>query len=111
MNLLKGVNNISLNQLVLALGIAAAEETIFRGYIQLRLSWWMGQWPGLVLTALMFALWHMPAWLSGPPMNTIIILVALTFAQGLILGFVMRISRSVLTPTLYRAASIWMQFF
>lgn len=111
MDLLRGVDSTGLLLLLLALGVSLAEETIFRGYIQLRLTWWLGDWPGLVLTAALFALWHLPAWLNHVPVETGVISAALTFAQGLVLGWIMKKSGSVAAPTLYRAVSIWINFF
>lgn len=111
LDVLNRVNAVGANWLLLALAISLVEETIFRGYIQLRLVWWLGQWPGLVITSLMFALWHVPAWLNLLPNSTILILFGLTFVQGLVLGWLMSKSGTVLAPALYRAVSIWMQFF
>lgn len=110
MDMLLGINSAGLMALLLALGISLAEETIFRGYIQLRLTWWLGTWLGIPLTAAMFAIWHLPAWLNKLPTQTILILLGLTFVQGLVLGWVMHKSGSVAAPALYRAFSIWMQF-
>lgn len=110
MDVLKGINNAGLAALLLALGISLAEETIFRGYIQLRLASWLGRWQGIVITALMFAVWHLPAWLTRLTTTSLMILFGLTFVQGLVLGWVMDKSGSVAAPALYRAFSIWMQF-
>lgn len=110
MDVLKGINNAGLAALLLALGISLAEETIFRGYIQLRMASWLGRWQGITVTALMFAVWHLPAWLTHLPTTSLLIFFGLTFAQGLVLGWVMEKSGSVAAPALYRAVSIWMQF-
>jgi membrane protease YdiL (CAAX protease family) len=109
MDVLGGVNKQSAIALLLALGIALAEETIFRGYIQLRLGWWLGQWPGMLLSAALFALWHVPAWLHLP-LQTILTLAGLTFVQGLVLGWIMIRCRHVAAPALYRAISIWVSW-
>jgi membrane protease YdiL (CAAX protease family) len=107
MNVLGGLATPFLSSLPIALGIALLEETIFRGYVQLRLVWWLGAWPGMVLSAVLFTLWHLPAWLNTIPPQTIYYLCGLTFAQGLVLGWVMRKSGTVVAPALYRAISIW----
>lgn len=110
MDVLSGVSSAGLAALLLALGISLAEETIFRGYIQLRLASWLGRWQGVLLTSLLFAVWHLPAWLGHLPTPTILILSGLTLGQGLVLGWMMEKSHSVVAPALYRAVSIWMQF-
>jgi membrane protease YdiL (CAAX protease family) len=108
---LSGLNSETLLALLTALGIAIAEETTFRGYMQPRLSAWIGDWPGLVLTAALFAIWHLVAWAGRLPLETTLILVGLTFAQGLVLGWVIRSTGSVLSPAIYRAVSIWLRVF
>ena len=110
-DVLGGVNSDSMPALLLSLGIAVAEETTFRGYIQPRLAAWVGQWPGLALSAALFSVWHLAAWINSLPFATILILFGLTFAQGLVLGLVMRGAGHVLAPALYRAISIWLRVF
>jgi membrane protease YdiL (CAAX protease family) len=107
MDVLGGLAAPVLSSLPIALGIALAEETIFRGYVQMRLVWWLGTWPGLVISAAIFTLWHLPVWLNALPTETILYLCGLTFAQGLVLGWVMQKSGTVVAPALYRAVSIW----
>ena len=109
MDMLSGVNSTELSLLLLALGIAVAEETIFRGFIQLRLVWWLGVWQGIVLTAIFFTLWHTPTWISLP-IQTQFILMGLTLVQGLVLGWIMHKSGHIAAPILYRAISIWLSF-
>jgi membrane protease YdiL (CAAX protease family) len=99
-----------LTPLLLALGVAVAEETAFRGYIQLRLTWWMGPVPGILLTSALFTLWHAAAWWNRLPNDTILTLAVLTFLQSLVLGWVMRKAPHAAAPAIYRAFSIWMQY-
>jgi membrane protease YdiL (CAAX protease family) len=110
MDVLGGLSAPVLGALPLALGLSLFEETIFRGYIQMRLGWWLGAWPGLALTAALFSLWHLPAWAGSLPTQTTLILLGLTFVQGLVLGWIMHKSRTVVAPVLYRAISIWVSF-
>lgn len=110
MTILSGLPPERLNPLLLAMGIAVFEETIFRGYIQPRLAWWLGPVPGIALTAALSTLWHLIVWLNRLPGETILILVGLTFIQALVQGWIMRKSGHVAAPALYRAFSIWMQF-
>lgn len=97
--------------LLFAIGISLAEETIFRGYIQPRMISWLGEWPGLGASALLFTLWHLPSWAGRLPLETILPLLGITFVQGLVLGWVMRCSGHVLAPAIYRAVSIWLRVF
>jgi len=108
MDVLAGLSSDQLILLLLAAGISLAEEAIFRGYIQMRLSWWLGPWGGIALTALMFTLWHAPTWINRAPLETQLWLSGLTFIQGLVLGWIMRKSGHIIAPAFYRAISIWM---
>lgn len=36
-----------------------AEEALFRGYLQQRLSQWLSAWPALIITALIFGTAHL----------------------------------------------------
>ncbi len=110
MDVLAGVTTAELNLLLLAIGIGLAEETIFRGYIQPRLSWWLGEWAGIGLTALLFTLWHVPAWFNRIPLETGLIVSGMTLIHGLVLGWIMRTSKNVIAPAMYRSISIWMNF-
>ncbi|HWQ04030.1 MAG TPA: CPBP family intramembrane glutamic endopeptidase [Longilinea sp.] len=90
------------------LGICLLEESIFRGYMQPRLSAWAGDLPGWVLTAALFALWRLPMWLSGgQTLLSILPDLGLSFLQGMLLGYIQRKSGSVLAPALYRSVSTW----
>lgn len=110
MDVLSGRAFDQLLPLLFAFGIALAEETIFRGFVQQRLAWWLGPVPGILATALISTLWHLPVWLNRLPGNMIFILLGLTFVQALVLGWVMRKTGHVSAPALYRAMAIWMQF-
>ena len=41
------------------------EEIGWRGYMQPRLLARFGFWPGIGLTALIWAIWHLPLWVFG----------------------------------------------
>lgn len=110
MPLLAGLGSSQVFPLLLALLVSLAEETIFRGYIQMRLAWWLKPLPGILLTSALFAIWHLPAWINRLPLNTILILLGLTFVQGLVLGWIMRKAGNVVAPALYRTFSIWIQY-
>lgn len=107
MDVLGGLAGPVVALLPVALVTSLAEETIFRGYIQMRLAWWLGPWSGIIASSAIFTIWHLPAWLNHLPTETILILSSLTFIQGLVLGWLMRKSGTVLAPALYRTFSIW----
>ena len=105
------INGISLQEgtsLVILLAICLLEETIFRGYLQLRLVSAWGQWPGIFVTALLFTLWQIPLSLAQHLAVPVVLTnLALSLAQGIIVGFVMQKSGHVVAPGLYRAFSEW----
>ena len=108
--IVRGLPPEQLTLLLTWLGICLLEESIFRGYIQPRLSAWLGDLPGWVLTAALFALWRLPMWLSGGrPLTAALPELGLAFIQGMVLGYVQRKSGSVLAPGLYRAVSTWIR--
>ena len=92
--------------LLLILGICVAEESIFRGYLQLRFSSWLGQRNGWLITAGLFVLWRIPFLLLDLPgfwLN-----ISLLIVQSLLLGWVMQKCGHVLAPALYRTVSDWL---
>ena len=64
-DIVRGLPPEQITLLLYWLGICLLEESIFRGYIQPRLAAWLGEIPGWVLVAALFALWRLPLWLSG----------------------------------------------
>lgn len=114
LDLINGLKSEEITYLLLALGIALAEETIFRGYIQLRLSWWMGETRGWIITSLAYAAFRLPLLLlatGSADITAIAIPLVIALGQGLVAGFLMRKSGHILAPALYRAVSIWMNVF
>ena len=92
--------------LLFCIVIALAEESLFRGYIQLRLSAWLGKRNGWMLTSLAFVIWRLPILLFNPAAFWINLLVLAI--QSILLGWVMQKSGHVLAPGLYRAVSDWL---
>lgn len=107
---------------LLLLGIAALEESIFRGYLQLRLIWWLGKgtktttletqswWLGWAVTSILFVLWQAPGWIHLAP-ETLAATILITTVRSFVLGFVMQKTGHVAAPILYRAVSEWMLTF
>ena len=106
--LIAGVTPVEGYALLASAGLCLAEESIFRGYIQLRLCSWMGSRVGWVVTSLMFTVWQLPRLMVNPinlPIN-----LALSLGQGLLLGWISQRSGNVLVPVLYRTISEWILF-
>ena len=111
MDLISGIDSGQATYLLAAVGIALAEETVFRGYIQARLGWWMGQNRGWLVTGLFYAAFRFPLLLAAGDLNAALFGLVIALGQGLVAGWLMRQSGHVLAPALYRAASIWLNVF
>ncbi len=103
-----GLLPVQLNALWLVAAICLAEETVFRGFLQLRLEWWLGKPWGLLLTAGLFLVWRLPFYLAAP--QTLLPNILATLVQGLLLGWIMQISGNVASPAIYRIISMWCNF-
>jgi membrane protease YdiL (CAAX protease family) len=106
--LIKGIPQEQANLLIVWLVVALAEETIFRGYIHLRLTSYWGETWGWLATAVLFVLWQLPGRLGILPMAQLWPILLIALVQGLLLGWIMRKSGSVLAPTLFRIAAGWL---
>ena len=96
--------------LVAVLLIAFAEEFIFRGYIQPRISAWIGETWGWVASAALYAVCCLPqsvaikGAIDWPALG---LQLAILFGSGLVLGRIMRKSGNILAPWLYHAVAVW----
>ena len=107
-SLMAGVSPAEGYALLASAGMCLAEESIFRGYIQLRLCSWMGKRVGWLVTALLFTVWQLPRLMLNPvnlPIN-----LALSLGQALLLGWISQRSGNILVPVLYRTVSEWISF-
>lgn len=107
MALLDGISLEDFFTLVVWLGIALAEETIFRGYIQTRMSARFGVPFGVVGAALMFTLYALPALIVRPDA---LIQIAIVLVRSLVVGWLFTKTRHVLAGALYRGISSWIPF-
>lgn len=87
--------------------IALAEETVFRGFLQLRLASWLNDKQGLVLTALMYTIYQIPRIALNP--DGLLMGTVFTLVQGLLLGWIMLKTGHAAAPALYRAVSEWVR--
>lgn len=106
LSILNGVTPEETRSLLLWLGICLAEETIFRGYIQQRLSFWWGSRWGLPVVALLSLVWQLPLMLVSQ--QDIALNLALNAVHFLLLGWIAQKSKHVIAPVLYRAVSEWL---
>jgi len=103
------INGISAEEgysFIVLLVISLAEESIFRGYIQLRLNSWAGSKHGWWLAALLFVIWQIPRLLLLA--SNIWISLGVIVVQSLLLGWIMKQGGHVIAPGLYRAVSDWL---
>jgi membrane protease YdiL (CAAX protease family) len=78
------------------------QEFFFRGWLQPRFEKSLGLWPGLVVTSIGFAVWHL-----CPPFEQAQIVpimsvfgMAFTTAMGLVFGYIFRRTGNIITPWL-----------
>lgn len=78
------------------------QEFFFRGWLQPRLQRALGGWPGLLVTAISFALWHLCPPFEQAQIVPIMTLsgMAFTTAMGLVLGYVYQRSGNIVAPWL-----------
>jgi len=103
-----GFTPTEVTTLLVWLGIALSEETIFRGFIQMRLNAWMGERYGWLATAVLFVIWSVPFALADPA--TMAFRLVFVLAQALILGYLAQKAGHILPVWIYRAISEWLVF-
>lgn len=108
--LLSGISAEQGGLLLTFLILAIAEETIFRGYIQLRLSSFLGSNWGWLATAALYLLWQLPGRLWILPFAEVWPTLVISLAQALLLGWIMRKSGHVVSSVLFRAVAAWLLF-
>jgi membrane protease YdiL (CAAX protease family) len=95
---LRQVQTIMLEIIEQILFIAFAEEILWRGYLQKRLSDWMGSHIGIVLSAVLFGLGHLVSIHAVEgyllPLDSLVTLVQTTIG-GLIFGYLLHWSKSI----------------
>jgi membrane protease YdiL (CAAX protease family) len=89
--------------------VSFVQEFIFRGYIQMRLMDWLGETWGWIATAVLFVVWQLPQrlLLEGGSVTDLAVRLGVTLAFGLLLGWIMRRSGSILATTLFATAHNW----
>ena len=106
--LLQGISIQQGSLLLVILAWVIAEETIFRGYIQLRLMSFLGTTWGWLATSLLYVLWQLPGSAVLTQFNIEWPSLVIALVQGLLLGWIMRKTYHVAAPALLRAAATWL---
>lgn len=104
--LLNNFNSSTGLMILTLLAIAVMEESVFRGYIFIRLTAGLGAIPGLVATALLSTLWQIILFtnFAAAPL-TIVYGIVVILGRNLLLGWIMQKSGHAAAPALYAAAS------
>jgi membrane protease YdiL (CAAX protease family) len=106
--LINGITPTEFSLMLVWLVIALAEETIFRGFIQLRLNYWMGSPYGWLATALLYVLWSLPFYINSPQL--LVYKLLMTVCQSLVLGWMSQKTGHVLPIFVYRFLSEWLVY-
>ncbi len=110
LSVIKGITPAEGSLLLVMLILCAAEETIFRGYIQLRLMSYLGNNWGWLATAGLYLLWQLPGRLWLHPIGDIWVDLVIAAVQGLLLGWIMRKTGHVASTILFRTVAAWILF-
>ena len=107
---INGLSTPELLYLPAMLAAAFAQETIFRGYVQLRMQSWLGEVWGWLAAAVLFAICQVPELLfaRGVALTELPMALVELLAFGLVLGWIMRKSGNILAPALYAAIHAWL---
>ena len=75
--------------LLVNVGVAIGEETVFRGYLLTGLKTVWGKWIGLALVMMIFGLFHLPAYFEGGMRSgTLTLAILLASLFGLLFGLI-----------------------
>ncbi len=109
-SLIYSMGPAQINYLAAMAGVGLAEELIFRGYIQLRLSAWLGMRWGWIAASFAFALYHIPSRLLvehvGLAALAPSLLMPLLF--GLLQGWILQKTNNIAGLAIYHAIHNWM---
>ena len=106
-SLFDGVNLQDIYTLLVWIGIGLVEETIFRGYMQPRLTAVWGMRIGWLATAGLYTLYIVPALVGRPDF---LAQLGVVLAYSLTLGWIMLKTGHVLAGSLWRGISGWVRF-
>jgi len=111
LTVLGGIPQDALRMLVILLLIALAEETIFRGYVQMRFMAKFGRYGGWAIASIVYVLWRLPFLMYfGFQDSLLYFQIAILGLKSFLLGWIMIRSRHALVPALYHAFSMWIAY-
>jgi membrane protease YdiL (CAAX protease family) len=106
--ILDGVTGAEALYLAACVAVALAEEFIFRGYIQLRLSGWLGENQGWAAAAVLFTLWRgLLLVLASVSLPGLLWPLVINLGLALLLGWILRKTGNILAGALYYAVHLW----
>ncbi len=85
------------------LGVALAEEMLFRGYMQTKLENVIPSWGAILLQAIFFGAWHFVRWISPLRLEPMAFHVSTSLLFGVILGTYYHHTRSLIGPIVLHA--------
>jgi len=91
------------------LAVGFGEELLFRGFLQLRCSFWLGELRGLILASTIMALAHLPQRIFAlglDPLQALISALSL-MPFSLLMGFLMLRTRNILGPGILHTVTNW----
>ncbi len=91
--------------------VGFAEETLFRGYVQVRFIAQWGFWKGFISTSVIFCLWHFPTYSLGMNMSfsAASIEVIKVLPLSLLLGYSLEKTGNIITPVMIHLFINWVQ--
>jgi len=91
------------------LAVGFGEELLFRGFLQLRCSFWLGEIRGLILASTIMALVHLPQRIFAVGLDPVQALIsALSLMPfSLLMGFLMLRTRNILGPSILHTVANW----
>lgn len=110
-SIVEGVTPAHGYYLIAMLALAFANEFIFRGFIQPRLSAWWGEIPGWLAAAVLFTAANLPQLFLSASAMPMTLRAASLLAFGLVQGYAMRKTGNIAGLTLYHAVHNWIMAF